>query len=266
MSWQRKIQEYCDKYNIPLEYLSDTLYEPKVVPMIRGKSFEFSIMISLQKILPEADWEVEKVPMNAQQGMHDVDVIVRHKDTGKELSIECKLAAKGKFRTYNNGDSTVRVKCMRSRTLGEKMVKQLAPKLKVSVDQLSVHNDQYLPKDFDLVVTSIGNAFYETNDGIFEWEPTERGISFLESLNKNKEISDPKDFAFNQIYIAPSYALAIEEENGIQCTRKKCTKNTDCGFIPNYPIIKFNNKNEFPLEPWIPIENSEELFTSLINI
>ncbi|MBF8265671.1 MAG: MspA1I restriction endonuclease [Dehalococcoidia bacterium] len=36
-NWTQKIIEYCQEYSIPIEYLSDTLYEPKVVPMIRGK-------------------------------------------------------------------------------------------------------------------------------------------------------------------------------------------------------------------------------------
>lgn len=42
--WQQKIEEYCEKYNIPISYLAETLLEPKVVPMIRGKGFEFSAM------------------------------------------------------------------------------------------------------------------------------------------------------------------------------------------------------------------------------
>ncbi len=46
-SWEEKVKEYCEKYNIPVLYLAETLYEPKVVPMIRGKAFEFSVMMAL---------------------------------------------------------------------------------------------------------------------------------------------------------------------------------------------------------------------------
>ena len=51
--WQQKIEGYCEKYDIPILYLVDTLYEPKVVPMIRGKAFEFSVMLTLERILPK---------------------------------------------------------------------------------------------------------------------------------------------------------------------------------------------------------------------
>ncbi|PIW74711.1 MAG: restriction endonuclease, partial [Candidatus Portnoybacteria bacterium CG_4_8_14_3_um_filter_44_15] len=52
-NWDKKVKEYCEKYNIPIFYLAETLYEPKVVPMIRGKAFEFSVMMALQEILPK---------------------------------------------------------------------------------------------------------------------------------------------------------------------------------------------------------------------
>lgn len=32
-NWQQKLEAYCKKYNIPITYLAETLYEPKVVPM-----------------------------------------------------------------------------------------------------------------------------------------------------------------------------------------------------------------------------------------
>lgn len=267
MNWKEKIEEYCYRYNIPLEYLSDTLYEPKVVPMIRGKAFEFNVMLSLLDVLPKKNWEVEKIPMNAQQGSHDIDVVARHTKTKKEISIECKLAGKGSFRVDQKGDCTIKVKCMRSRTLGAGMVKLLAPKFKISEKQLMVHNDQYLPGDFDVVITSIGNAFYETNkDGFFDWEPSDEGVVFLENLKDEADTSALKDFAFNRMYVAPAHTLSIKGNNGIKCTRRKCSKKTGCGFIPNYPIIKFKKGQKVPMSPWVPIENSQSLFESLLDI
>ena len=109
-NWINKVKEYCEKYNIPLIYLADTLYEPKVVPMIRGKAFEFSVMLALQQVLPPNEWIVKKVPMNAQTGFHDVDVHVVHKKTNRVIRIECKLAKKGSFRTYSDGHYEIRVK------------------------------------------------------------------------------------------------------------------------------------------------------------
>src|SRR3989344_1000920 len=162
-SWEEKVKEYCVKYNIPVLYLAETLYEPKVVPMIRGKAFEFSVMISLREVLPKDKWNVDKPIMNAQAGFHDVDVRAQHKPTGKVVRVECKLAKKGAFKLFTDGHSEIRVKCMRSRTLGPAKVKELAPKLGVPEKVLAVHNDQYLPTDFDLVLSSIGNAFYTTD-------------------------------------------------------------------------------------------------------
>jgi len=117
-TWKKKVKEYCEKYNIPLIYLAEILFEPKVVPMIRGKAFEFSIMLILQKILPGSEWIVDKQMMNAQIGFHDIDVRVLHRPTNKVVRVECKLAKKGGFRLFKDGHSEIRVKCMRSRTLG----------------------------------------------------------------------------------------------------------------------------------------------------
>ena len=125
--WQQKVEEYCEKYNIPLLYLADTMYEPKVVPMIRGKAFEFSVVMVLQRILPKNEWKVSKATMNEEISFHDTDIKVLHKRTGKLVRVECKLAKKEGYRLYATGDSEIRVKCMRSRTLGDAKVKELAP-------------------------------------------------------------------------------------------------------------------------------------------
>lgn len=150
--WIENIKSYCKKYNIPLVYLAEIVSDPKVIPMIRGKAFEFSAMLRLQNILPKSDWTVDKPIMNAQFGLHDMDVRVVHKKTKTIIGVECKLAGKGTFRTLKNGDSTIRVKCMRSRTLGDNKAAELAAKLGLDTELLRVHNDQYVPTDFDVVL------------------------------------------------------------------------------------------------------------------
>ena len=263
-SWQEKIEEYCDKYCIPSFYLAETLYEPKVVPMIRGKAFEFSVMVALRQILPEDEWVVDKQMMNAQIGFHDVDVRVVHKPTKKVIRVECKLAKKGGFRLFSDGHSEIRVKCMRSRTLGPSKVKELAPKLGIPEKILAIHNDQYLPVDFDIVITSIGNAFYETDSktSLFEWEPTESGKEFIKKLSASA-IDNLKDFAFNLMYISKSEDLTIGH-NGVKCTRAKCKNKKACGFIPNYPVISFDKKSNQPNNGWLPIENALEIFKQFV--
>lgn len=262
--WEIKVKEYCEKYNIPLEYLADTLYEPKVVPMIRGKAFEFSVMLALQEILPKSEWLVDKQVMNAQIGFHDVDVRVQHKKTKKVIRVECKLAKKGAYRIFPDGHSEIRVKCMRSRTLGPAKVKELAPKLGVDKKILAVHNDQYLPADFDIVITSIGNAFYDTDKktGFFEWNPTGDGEYFLKNIGAVPS-NNLRDFAFNTMFIANTHDLTIGH-NGIKCTRAKCKNKRNCGFIPNYPIIHFDKKKNQPTNGWHSIKNAESIFKQFV--
>lgn len=255
MSWLKKLENFCEAYNIPLEYLADVLYEPKVIPMIRGKAFEFTVLLALQNILPQGEFEINKVSMNAQYGLHDEDVSVKHLPTGMTIAIECKLAAKGRFRHFNReGISTIAVKCMRSRTLGDTMIERVARERNLPAELVRVHNDQYLPSDFDIVVTSIGNAFYATLDDVFQWQPSTQGIEFLNFLSSGA--SDLKTFAFNQLYLAPTSALVIQPSNGIRCTRGKCSNPENCGFVPNYPMITFEDGSKTPLLPWQPIENS----------
>lgn len=262
--WQNDIKEYCKEFNLPLDHLVETLREPKVIPMIRGKSFEFSAANALRKVLPSEKWDVTKTPMNAQQGSHDVDVLVTHKSTGTKIRIECKLAGKGNYRNIDNSHSDLKVKCMRSRTLGASMVETLAPQFGVSEAQLLVHNDQYLPTDFDVVLTSIANAFYIT-DPITEkfiWNPTAKGKEFLIQMAQGESVVDFQDFAFNQIFLAKTGDMIISPNNGITCTRRRCTAQDSCGFIPNYPVIKFENGK--PTNNWFSIKDADAFFTSLV--
>lgn len=264
-NWINKVKEFCEKYNIPLFYLAETLYEPKVVPMIRGKAFEFSAMIALQNLLPSAEWIVDKIVMNAQTGLHDIDVRVIHKATKKIVRVECKLAKKGSYRLFSDGHSEIRVKCMRSRTLGTSKVKELAPKLGIDEKSLSIHNDQYLPADFDVVITSIGNAFYKTDPktGMFEWQPTNDAKKFLTRLNTNGS-SNLKDFVFSKMYVARTSDLTIAHSSKVVCTRSKCKNKYNCGFIPNYPIIFFEAKKDNSNNGWIPLNNSLSVFESFL--
>lgn len=263
-NWEEKIKEYCEKYNIPVLYLAETMYEPKVVPMIRGKAFEFSVMMALREILPKNEWQIDKPMMNAQIGLHDIDVRVLHKPTGKIIRVECKLAKKGGYRLFADGHSEIRVKCMRSRTLGQAKVKELAPKLGISEKVLAIHNDQYLSADFDIVVSSIGNAFYATDKktGYFEWKPSPTGRDFLHKIGA-LEKKTLQDFAFRALYVAKTSDLKIGN-NGVICTRAKCKDKKACGFIPNYPVINFDKKTHQPTNAWAPIEKSLDLFRDFL--
>jgi hypothetical protein len=153
---------------------------------------------------------------------------------------------------------------MRSRTLGPSKVKELAPKLGVNEEVLAIHNDQYLPTDFDIVITSIGNAFYETDPktGLFEWKPTKQGSEFLGKLGALPK-DNLRDFAFNTLFVAKTEDLTIGN-NRILCTRAQCKNKQNCGFVPNYPIINFDSKTNKPTNYWVSIKDSEKIFKHFV--
>jgi hypothetical protein len=264
-SWTDKIIGYCREYSIPVEYLADTLYEPKVVPMIRGKAFEYSVIKKLQEILPSNEWIISKATAGEEAFYHDTDVRVFHKRTGRTIRLECKLSKKQGYHLFTDGHSEIRVKCMRSRTLGDAKVKELAPKLGIDKKALGAHRDQYVAADFDIVVTSIGNAFYRTDSKshLYIWKPTEIEKDFLVKLGAT-ESDTQKDFAFNAMFIAKTKDLIASSSTGVTCTKKKCSNKANCGFIPNYPVIRFDPKSVQPLKPWLSIEQAQAVFKSII--
>jgi len=260
--WGEKVKDYCEYYSIPLDYLAEILYDPKVAPMIRGKAFERSAMLALQQMLRPKEWEVDKPAMNPQSGIHDIDVRVFHRPTKKTIKVECKLADKGSYKLRKDGTSEIRVKCMRSRTLGPRKVKEIAPKIGVEEAALAVHNDSYRLPDFDIVVTSIGNAFYDTdNAGRYVWAPSEKAIDFLRDLSGSS--TNIKSFAFNAMYVAKASDLVVSQASGVICPRRNCRNKRDCGFIPNYPIMRFRNGR--PADRWLRLEESLDLFRSFVS-
>ena len=269
--WQKDIEEYCERFDVPIDYLAATLSDPKVVPMIRGKAFEYSAVLALRGALGADEWRVEKPLSNASAEHKDIDVKVTHIPTNTIVRVECKLSASFHFyplRKLDPAYSAIKVKCMRSRTLGASKVKEIAPKLGVSVEVLSAHADNYRPADFDVVLTSIGNAFYRTNAaGEYEFTPRPVELEFLEKLrhgHRNHRVG-----AFSQLYVAKSADLYVGNPNyPVECVRKNCKSaghNKDCGFIPNYPIIHFAENSIKPDNGWISVQECAALFRSFIN-
>lgn len=253
INWLEELEGFCKRYNLNIKHLKDILNDPKVIPMIRGKSFEFTVKDYLSNILSDK-YLVTNPRLNAQTGLNDIDVYIINQETNRAYSIECKLSSKGSFRLNISSNPYLKVKCMRSRTLGREAALQRSKSTKISFDSLMVHNDQYTAKEFDLVITSIANAFFKTDiDGLFFWSPTQEAEDFLATLG----VSNQND-TFLKMYVAKSEHLAANQINQIKCTRQKC-QDVNCNFIPNYPIIKFEPLSGQPLAPWIPIDNIESL-------
>lgn len=297
--WISDIREYCRVLNISTNDLYRIVTDLKVAPMIRGKAFEFSTYSKLKQILPDKEWTVSKPIMNAQTGIHDIDVMVKHKLTNKIISVECKLAGKGRFRVAKKtqagiakkGDYLISVKCMRSRTTKTpEKAESIAKKLGVSTEAFLAHSDQYRASSFNVVATSIGNAFYETledDDGnlMYKFQPTEEGKRFIERLKPPldaetalQEFADNLDietalqeFVYNKVYLVSSLDIAVSEESGVICGKGKCSEKYDCGFIPNYPVINFGNIKELsssvipsPKNHWVEIEKAKIFFEEII--
>lgn len=258
--------DYCEYYNVPFEHCVDTMHTLKVVPMIRGIGFEYVAFERLKGILPSDVWRVEKPTVNAQSAIQDIDVLVTHIPTDKKITIECKLAGKNSFRIPRLGVGMVKIKCMRSRTVGEEAARTLARRYGVSVDTVMRHRDNYRDVDFNFVITSIGNAFWRTtNEGkyVFRLKPEE--TEFLHRLFEDGTLSveQLRKKTFEYLLIAKSSALTVSPQNHVRCVRRRCIEagtSTNCGFTPNYPIVNLDD-----VEVWRPIEQTAEVFQNFVD-
>ncbi len=284
--WIAAIRAYCRSLNISTDDLYSIVNDLKVAPMIRGKAFEFSTYSRLKTLLHADEWLVTKPTMNAQSSLHDVDVLVTHLETNTKISVECKLAGKGHFGVakrargagIGKGDYIIGVKCMRSRTTKTpEKATTMARLLGVTQKAYLAHSDQYRSTHFNIVATSIGNAFYETledDDGnmMYKFQPSEAGAEFIQHLQPpSVDESELQEFVYNKIYLARSDSLAASPASGVVCGRKKCDDQHGCGFIPNYPIINFGRVGELPPENvpqptngWVEFENGLDVFGSFL--
>ncbi|MHC5730801.1 MAG: hypothetical protein ACYTXY_43205, partial [Nostoc sp.] len=67
------------------------------------------------------------------------------------------------------------------------------------------------------------------------------------------------------------FDIVVSQETGIICRRKKCENKSNCGFIPNYPVINFGNVQNlestevpYPKNNWIEIDKCEAFFDELV--
>ena len=239
-----EVKEYCQYYDLPLSHIVEIISDLKVIPMLRGKGFEFTVSDFLKTKL-SSQWNISNPNINAQSEVHDVDVYVIRKKDNKQIRIECKLAGKYSFsRDFDN--PVFKVKCMRSRTISDNEVAtRMAKKYKIERKLVLYHADNYREDDFDYVIASMGNAFWTTKDKKYIFECTDEDTNILSKLFPShfKNIKNKNEFrerAFNFLLIAHSKDITVSKSNGVICTRRKCIENgtsTSCGFIPNYPII-----------------------------
>lgn len=244
----QNLKDYCTYYNLPISHLYEIMSDLKVIPMLRGKGFEFIVSDILTDMLSSRDWQVSNPNINAQSEVHDVDVFIRRKTDNRQVRVECKLAKKDSFRIIN-GSPEFSVKCMRSRTVSDnEIATRMAERYSVPREQILFHADNYREDDFDFVITSMGNAFWVTIDQRYTFDGTDDDLNVLQRVFpthfSNITIDDFKQKAFSFLLVARSKEIKVSTENNIVCTRRKCIDNgtsTDCGFIPNYPIVNLSD-------------------------
>ena len=265
--WTSIILNVCIEFDIPISHLHEIISDPKVMPMIRGYAFEYTAIDRLRTILPAPDWQIEKPRMTAQNGTNDVDIVVRHQSVQKSIRIECKLAKKGSFSLESRRFSfpSAQVKCMRSRTLGEGIIPSRAKDLGVAEEYLKGHADNYMCHEFYFVLSSLSNAFFETDETTlnYYWDASPAEQEFLRLCGLSDEAT-PKQISDDYFLMAPATELS-SKSLGLKCPRKKCTKPNDCIFIPNYPIVNFSATSGNPLSPWFRLETVEKAFSKFLD-
>lgn len=147
-----QLLDYCNKFNIPFDYLFEILEDQKVTPMIRGKAMEYNVYLVLEKYLSKASWSVQKLNLNAQTGTSDEDVSVTHRRTGIILKVESKSAVRGSIsdgvRTRIHKVPHFKVKSHRSRS---------------NISLAGTSNDRYSVDSFDVIITTSENSMYQGN-------------------------------------------------------------------------------------------------------
>lgn len=219
------IEEYCAKYNIPVENLIDILEDQKVLPMIRGKATEYIATVVLKKVLGR-NWQVQKLNLNPQTGVYDEDISVTHSKTGHRLKVEAKNAVRGSF-TVGSKRTIIKsphfkVKCHKSRS---------------NIKKSATTNDRYLVGEFDLIVCNVSNAIFQ-------------GKTFgdeLELLHDEAAVKCLKQH-YNKTTDTDLIRCAYDDWRG--CFPRSIAQKDNS--LPRTPAVKLQNDRD-----WFPLEELE---------
>ena len=204
---------------MPFSHLGKIIRDPKVVPMIRGKGFEYLVLRRLKQVINSSDWRTKKPRRNPQLDVRDVDILLRNRSNERRLSIECMMAGKG---TLLKKDHTkFQVKCMRSRVIGEsEAATRTARRYHVKRKLVLLHEDSCRTNDFDAVITSLENSLWTTKDEEYTFRGTRREFDalrdlFPKSFKKYNGESGFQKAVANFFLVARSKDLTVSEANGI---------------------------------------------------
>lgn len=227
-----QIRNYCVQFKIPEEYILDILIDQKVVPMIRGKATEYNAFLMLTSILNPHEWSVQKLNLNAQNGMHDEDVSVTHQRTGIIIKVECKNASRASMKLSPRcrvKEAHCTIKCHKSRS---------------DLSKAATTNDRYLVDDFDIVISNLSNAVIAGGTYMEEFELVDNP-ALIDKLSQfyecGTEYQSIFDAAFNDWRCAKSSDIAVN------------------GVIPRTPIVLLENDTT-----WRPLTQIEELLLEIV--
>lgn len=230
----KKIMEFCNKYDIPFDFLFEILEDQKVIPMIRGKAMEYNAFLLLDKILPKSVWSVQKLNLNPQPGVYDEDTSVTHRRSGVILKVESKSAVRG---SMNDGSRTrildcphFKVKCHRSRS---------------NIKLAETSNDRYALGCFDIILTTPLNAIYQGNT-IGETLEIINDIKLKEMLYEHYSVNSDEEL------------IKACSADWRYCIPEDIAEN---GFIPRTPYVKLTNDPH-----WKPIIEIEKRLTEVVKL
>jgi hypothetical protein len=232
----RQLELFCKKYNIRIEDFFPILNDQKVIPMLRGKASEYDAVNTLQRVLPQQVWIVNKLNLNPQPGTADQDIGVTHRRTGIQVIIETKNAVRGSMKTGRTTRIShvphFRVKCHRSRS-----------------NMNAEYNDRYLVGEFDLIISTPANAFFKGGTIGEEFELVDEP-GLLEILYSHYGVSDEislrdvanKDWRFVQpSVIAENYRGHL--------------------VIPRDPIVQLTDDPS-----WLPLDQIQPVLDTIVRV
>ena len=232
VEFAEKVLSYCEKYYVPFEFFIEILEDQKVIPMIRGKGLEYNVFIILKTVLPSGTWGIQKLNLNAQQGLTDEDISITHRRTGIILKIESKSAVRGSIRDGEKSkiikEPHFKVKCHRSRS---------------NIQLASSSNDRYAENEFDVIITNPVNALFLGN-----------------TIGENFELIDIgkiKQFLFEHYSAHDEIELVNKAANDWRFVIPGDI--SEKGFIPRTPYVKLSND-----EHWHSINMLEERLLTLV--
>lgn len=222
----RGIEEFCKKFSIPNTYFLDIISDLKVVPMIRGKGFEYQVCDLLEKKLDPKKWKVTKFNTNPQKNSTDADLVAKHLPSGTEVILECKTAVRGSFKMSGRlcKKPHFRVKCHKSRSNNER----------------SYTNDRYFVDEFDIVISTPANAFIGKGD--FQLLNKDDVVDFLNSKYSSIDWEEVIPVLSNDIRSVLTTSIAEAD-------------NT----VPRSPIVEMESDPN-----WVTFDRIEDLLMAVV--